>query len=234
MLMKCPKCGENCEETDRFCRNCGAKLSEAVQSRTYAEERVKSLPPEVLANGKLYKYALKAVFIAFAVSALLFFLLPVDGFTRVSVYRCAAASDYGEGIDSRWDDVAIIIQLVINIFSNIDLVITPCAVMVLGTCFGALFAVVWAIVFVVLEAKQCGSATNLKAEIVLFIFYALFAMADAVLMFGLKAYGVHIGNAPIALMVLTAVCFALTIILYVKRSKFFKKHGEVAYVLKIK
>lgn len=173
-VMKCPECGGDCAETDRFCKNCGAKLPEAEL------EAVKTVPPEALAKGKFYKYAVKAVFIAFTVLALLLFLLPVDRFTGANVYICAAAGNYGEGLDGRWDTSVFIIELFANIFSNIDLVITPCALMVITALFGLCFAIAWIIVFAVFKAKKSGRETYVKAELLLPLVYALFAVADAV------------------------------------------------------
>lgn len=241
--MKCPECGNEVEESDRYCKRCGKNLAffrknknedETEKAAEHAERTAEITaetvaPSDILSKGKLLKHSLKAILCAFVVLVFLSFILPVDGFTGVSVYRCAAAGHYGDGLDGRWDNVVFIAELLANMFSKVDSVITPCAFMIFMAFFGLCFALAWP-----LSLLMKRKSVVCKAEIGFLIFYALFAVVDIILICGLKyVYNSYVGSAPRVLLVIAVFCFAGSLALYIVRKKYFQKHKELISALQV-
>lgn len=238
--MKCPECGSEYDETDKFCRSCGASLSAKNERlKTDAPDEQKSdvaapvnIAPELADKGKLLKYSLKVIFGVFIALSFLVYLLPVD--FRANVYQLVGSGDYTNGLDGRWETEYFVIGLLANIFTDIDPIRTPCAVMTLLSFFCALFFISWIIVSAVKHKNDGYIKARPKTELAFIAVYATFAIASGIALYRLNAYDVpESGKAPAVLLVLSLLCVCASTVVYILRKRFFSKHAELIDALHI-
>lgn len=249
--MKCPDCGNEVDEYDRFCKNCGKRLDfvnknnfDRGKQQFRREERLKrfgerrtaecgDFDREVLRKGNFYKYGLKVIFGAFVVFTLLFFSLNA-GYGQ-SVYKFADEAFRSKNADDFLGRDEFVIRLIKNFFSNIDFVFTPSAVMVFLAGVGAIVVFSWLIVLLSKKLQSLAVGASCNYETVFIVFYILFAVADAVLIWALKyKYGMPVGIGPVALAVLAAVCVCSSIVIYLLRVNYFAKYRGLGSALHIK
>lgn len=187
---------------------------------------------EVLKKGKFYKYSLRVIFCAFTVLALLFCIMPVIAYpfySGSSVYRLAWSSGFMNGLDGHWDNAYFMMTMFLNIFKNIDFVITPCALTVFILFLCVCFAIATAIVMFSKKRK-----THAGAEASAIVCYALFMIIFTVMMIGVQSeYELPIGAAPLMLFVLSLAAFISSVFIYIKRKRFFRDNFGLADELRI-
>ena len=228
--MFCPRCGSARDEKDKFCRNCGYKFPEETPAVAPAPANPQ-IPAETLKKAKFYKYSLRIVYCAF--TALTFVLC----FLHVTAYPVFGGSVYGyaflsgfTNVEPRYGRDLIFLDMFFNLFHRVDFVITPCALTVIISLLNLCFSI--AAVIVMLSARR---KTRAKAETMLLIEYAFLILIFTMMILGvILEYKEPVGAAPIALFLLALTAFVSSIVLYVKRKKFFRENPAVKDKINIK
>ena len=216
--MFCPKCGADRDEKDKFCRNCGFEFSE--------EKPEVKISAETLKKAKFYKHSLRVIFCAFSVLLLLFCFMSVTAYPFYggsSVYGLAFGSGFMNGLDGHWDNAYFFMTMFLNIFKSVDFVVTPCAL----TVFMLFFCICFSIAFLIVTFSK-KRKPHTGAEVLLLVWYALFIIIFSVMILGvIYEYEMPLGAAPIMLLLLTLAAFVSSVIIYVKRKKFYRANPEI-------
>ncbi|MDE7396073.1 MAG: zinc ribbon domain-containing protein [Clostridiales bacterium] len=237
--MKCPKCGAEYDECDKYCRACGAKLSsDNEHDKTDTAEQTEravsaeNIEPALIGKGKIFKFSLKTIFAVFIVLSFFIYLLPVEFI--FNVYTYVGQGHYTNGLDGNWEESYFLINLIINIFSDVDLLRTPCAVMMLLSIGSAIMILAWIIVSAVKYKKDKYLKAAFKPEVAFIAVYAIFVIASCIAMFEQSRYDMpDKGIAITALLVSSLLCFFVSTVVYIMRKRFFDQHKELIGTLHI-